>query len=214
VEILAEREGFRYQVMEQSHLEEVVDCTFNQFYNFEPMTQFLKPPPGRFRAWVRGIAEQALAERLSVVGVDTRTGEVAGLLLSDDYAASAPEGDVPPGIEPLLALLAALHDRYAALRPPFGPGEVFHHFILATWPRYQRMGVTQGVGVASAMVGYARGFQRTVCEVTSSVSQRFVLNFGHRKLDEIRYADFEHEGRRVFAGVDPTASCQLLEGTY
>jgi hypothetical protein len=214
MEILAERDGFRYQIMEQSHLDEVVACTFNQFYNFEPMTQFLKPPPGRFRAWLGALCERSLRERLSVVGVDTRTGEVAGLLLSDDYALPSPEGDVPPGLEPLLALLGALHDRYTALRPSFGPGEVFHHFILATWPRYRGQGVTRFVGAASAMVGYARGFKRTACEVTSTISQGFVANWGHRKLDEIRYAEFEHEGRRVFADMDPSASCQLLEGSY
>jgi len=211
MKLLEERNGIHYALLEKPYREQAIDCTFNQFYNFEPLMKVLRVSPVRFRGFIQRIVDEAITDALSVAAIEPVTGELAGVMLCDDYGRPPIENLDADVIAPVLDLLGQFQQQYQQARP-FGPNEVFHTFMASVWPAYQGRGIGRSIFDVSFGVGRARGFRRVVCECTAAPTQTiFLEHFRHRVFARIRYADYEYKGVRVFATVDEPTDCVFTD---
>lgn len=212
-QLLGTHDGLIYAILDEDRLEEAVHCTFNQFLNFEPATRVLRPPAGQFRTFVASVVTLAVEEQLSLVAIDPETDELAGVLLSDDFGRAPVEHRGARCISPILSMLSELGRRYAQAHP-FGPGEVFHPFMSAVWPRFQGRHVYQTLFELNLALAARKGFRRVVAECTSEKAQQLLIQkLGHRPVASSNYDEFQYEGGRPFAGLTMPPACVFTDHT-
>lgn len=91
---------------------------------------------------IQPAAARVVADGLTVVARDAASGELAGVLITDDFASLLPmesEG-MSPKFDPIFGLLGRLDEAYREART-IAPGEHLHLFMLATEARYRGRGV-------------------------------------------------------------------------
>jgi hypothetical protein len=91
---------------------------------------------------------------LSVVAINPVNGELAGVMLCDDYGRPPIENLDADVIAPVLDMLGQFQQQYQQARP-FGPNEVFHTFMASVWPAYQGRGIGRSIFELSFGVGRA-----------------------------------------------------------
>ncbi len=164
-----------------------------------------------YRNYLRQSFAEMLAEDLSVAAVDEKSGRLSGCLIATDFAGQFTAQREPSGrFAPLAALTAALCDQYG---PAPNPGQAMLVDMGAVLPGYAGHGVYKQLRKAVEVRARNRGFQTIIGELSSAATQHVILNrLGHRKVAEISFASFEHDGGFPFAAITEPASIVLAEG--
>ena len=86
-------------------------------------------------------------QRLTIVGGDLRSGDLAGALLNEDAATPSPDGmgELSPKFEPILDLYGQLEDQ-TAQPEEIEVGTVLHLFLLGVDARFVGRGIRAGCG--------------------------------------------------------------------
>jgi GNAT superfamily N-acetyltransferase len=115
--------------------------------------------------------------RLTIVARDAGTGELTGVVLTEDSASRMPDGlaALSPAFEPIFGILHELEVEYRADRTP-GPGESLHLFLLGVSESFDGRGIGQRLVAASLENGARRGYRRAVAEATNPTSQHIFCN--------------------------------------
>jgi hypothetical protein len=90
--LLAEKEGIRHEIMQPGDLEQTIACIIDAFPRAEPMTKALRITPDEFYLFAEMYCKKAIKDRLSVIAKDTVSGNVIGFLISENLASEPPEG--------------------------------------------------------------------------------------------------------------------------
>ena len=153
-----------------------------------------------------------IAEGLSVVAVERRTGAVVGCLVAGDYRTPPVACEAPPRLAPLGALMADLRRRYECRRGP-APGEAMLVDMAAVAGGATGHGLYRRMREAVHERGRKSGFRMVIGEATSTATQHVLLNrLGHRRMAEIPFREFTHEGAHPFAAIVDPPSIVLAEG--
>ena len=154
-----------------------------------------------------------VAEGLSVVATDERTGAVVGSIIASDFFRHLPVSET--GNDKRTAIAALTHElacRYQQYRS-IGPGEVILIDMGAVAASAAGKGIYQEMRKAVQRHARRAGFRFVVAELSSTSTQHVVLKkLGHCAVAEIRFADFEMDGERPFAAISAPKSIVLAEG--
>lgn len=165
-----------------------------------------------FEDFVRLLCPTLEAEGLTVVARHAGTNEVVGVLLTQDSAATLPDGAgrLSPKFEPVFDILGQLDGEYRAGHAP-RPGESLHLFLLGVSDRVAGRGVGQQLVAACLELGAKRGYRRAVTEATNGVSQHIFRKLGFEERVRRSYGAHRFGGRAVFASIADQGGPALMD---
>ena len=169
---------------------------------------------GEYRAYLRPSFNAMAAEGLSVLATDPASGTVVGCLIATDFHHQL---DTPfpnnLNFQPLTALGAELARQYQTARSVV-PGDVLLVDMAAVHPDANGRGVYSSMRAAVHRTAKARGFRYVIGELSSTATQHIVLGrLQHRKMAEVRFAEFMFDGNFPFRSIKDPTSIILAEGS-
>ena len=165
-----------------------------------------------YRAYVAADFCRDVLDGLSFVAIDRLSNTLIGVLLVCYFIkpASVPIND------PRYAPIAAVTRQLAAIyrhRLHIVAGEVALVDMAAVNPIYAGQGVYRALRMALVAHAYDRGYRYVVGELSSTVTQRLVLDqLHHKNCAELVLTDFIYDGKRPFAAIHTPAKIILAEG--
>jgi GNAT superfamily N-acetyltransferase len=191
-----------YDVAKPLHVEEIVRLLAAVFSETEPPAVAMGLSFREMEQFLSLFAPRAVAEGLTIVARDRVTGKLAGVLLTDDFAA-------PPALElnqisakfrPIFSMLEILDEQYRQGKM-ISAGEYLHLFMLGVDGEFAGRGIGQGLVKACLDNGIRKGYRMAVTEATGIVSQRVFRKNGFVDRFSVAYGNFTHEDKFVFASI-------------
>lgn len=206
------QEDVYYEIAKASDTDDIVRLLATVFSESEPPAVAMGLSFQDMERFLRLFAPGAVAEDLTVVARDEDTEKLAGVLLTDDFAA-------PPGLEldqismkfrPIFSMLETLDEEYRR-RKTISAGEYLHLFMLGVDGAFAGQGIGQGLVKACLDNGIRKGYRMAVTEATGIVSQRVFRKNGFVDSFSVSYRDFLYEGKAVFGSIQGHASAILMD---
>jgi len=165
-----------------------------------------------FEAFVRTLLPMAAEERLTIVARLANTGDIVGVMLTNDPACEPADGmeTLSEKFGPIGSILGKLIITYRAGREP-RPGEMLHLYLLGVSDRVAGKGVGRRLVSAAVENGARRGYRVAVAEATNRVSQHIFLSLGFAARAQIAYLDFSFRGQHVFQSIAEHGGPALME---
>jgi ribosomal protein S18 acetylase RimI-like enzyme len=209
----AEHGFVEYGLLRASDAEEMVRLLATAFSAAEPPAVAMGLSYDELARFVSLLAPRAIADGLTAVA-RTRAGEVAGVMLTDDFGAPAPIplDRISSKFRPILALLDTLDAQYRDGKN-IAPGEHLHLFMLAVDARHAGRGIAQGLVETCLANGRKKGYRHALTEATGAVSQRVFRKLGFEERYRVSYQDYRHDGEAVFASISGHPGAALMERT-
>jgi ribosomal protein S18 acetylase RimI-like enzyme len=201
-----------YDVAKSSDTEEIVRLLAAVFSESEPPAVAMGLSFRDMEQFLRLFAPGAIAEGLTVVARDSDTGKLAGVLLTDDFAA-------PPALDlkqisakfrPIFSMLESLDQQYHRGKT-ISAGECLHLFMLGVDGEFAGRGIAQGLVKACLENGIRKGYRAAVTEATGLVSQRVFRKQGFVDRFSVSYRGFTYEGKFVFNSIQGHESAILMD---
>ncbi len=172
------------------------------FSRYDPPAVAVGLTHSEFEAFVRLLCPRVAADGLTIVARLAGTGELVGVLLTEDSASELPDGidRLSAKFDPIFDILGQLDAEYRGGRE-LRSGESIHLFLLGVSDRVARRGVAQGLVAACLDHGTRRGYRMAVTEATNKVSQHIFRKQGFIPRVQRSYEAHRFEGRQVFASI-------------
>ena len=194
--------GIECRVFQSSDTAAVVHLLARAFSAAEPPAVAMELTQSEVEQFVGLLCPKAAAEGLTIVAQAVDSEQIAGVLLTDDFA-------VPPELaasefsekfQPILAMLEALDGQYRRGRS-IAAGQYLHLFMLGVDERFAGRRVAQEMVSACIGNGHQKGFQHAVTEATGVISQHVFRKLGFTERLRVSYRDYQYEGQPVFASI-------------
>jgi ribosomal protein S18 acetylase RimI-like enzyme len=172
-----EHTQIEYGVYVPSEAEAMTELLSEVFTRHDPLAVAAGISAAEFELFVRTLAPKVAEEGLTVVARLADTGEMAGVLLTEDAASTVADGmkQLSEKFEPIADILGQLVTEYRAGQTP-SHGEVLHLYLLGVSDRVARRGVGQQLVATCIENGARRGYRVALAEATNKVSQH-IFNF-------------------------------------
>jgi GNAT superfamily N-acetyltransferase len=206
------REAVDYEAAKPIDAEEIVRLLAAAFSESEPPAVAMGLSFRDMEEFLRLFAPGAIAEELTIVARGRDTGKLAGVLLTDDFAA-------PPAVDlsqisrkflPIFSMLEALDEQYRRGKT-ISAGECMHLFMLGVDGAFVGCGIGQGLVKACLEHGIRKGYRMAVTEATGNVSQRVFRKNGFVERFRVTYRDFLYEGEAVFGSIEGHENAILMD---
>ncbi|MFZ0287119.1 MAG: GNAT family N-acetyltransferase [Terriglobales bacterium] len=155
-----------------------------------------------FEAFVRLLCPNAAAEGLTIVARLASTGELVGVMLTEDCASPPLQGldKLSPKFDPIFDILGQLDTEYWGGKAA-RPGEALHLFLLGVSDRVAGRGVAHQLVTECLQHGANRGYRLAVTEATNKVSQHIFRKQGFMARVQRSYQTHLFNGKPVFASI-------------
>lgn len=165
-----------------------------------------------FEAFVRLFCRQAAAQELTVVAHCAETGEMCGVLLTEDSASGFPEGidQLSEKFDPIFDILGELDGEYRG-GEDIVYGESIHLLLLGVKRRFSGMGVAQKLISKCLANGVSRSYRIAVTEATNKVSQHVFQKQGFAERVRRSYGAHEFGGRHPFESITDQGGPMLMD---
>lgn len=210
---LATFDGIEYRRFAPADEREMIALLGETFARRDPLALAMGLAAQEFEQFVELLARRAAEQGLTIVARDTETGELAGVLLTEDSAVGAPEGmeRLSGKFEPIFDLLGQLESEYQGGQTPVAAGEAAHLYLLGVSEPYQGRGI--GGRLVGQCVAHAaeRGYRRAVTEATSRRSQGVFRRAGFVERVRGSYEGHRFEGRSFFGVIAEEGGPLLMD---
>jgi len=168
--------------------------------------------PAEFEAFVRLFCAKAALEGLTTVARSAETGEMVGVLLTEDSSGALPEGleHLSAKFNPIFDILGQLDAEYRAGEPA-RPGECLHLFLLGVAPDHGGQGIAHQLVARCLAHGASRRFRVAVTEATNTTSQHIFRKQGFVERVRRSYESHRFNGRAYFASITEQGGPMLME---
>jgi ribosomal protein S18 acetylase RimI-like enzyme len=203
-----------YAVATPDDAEAVIGLLARRFSESDPLSVAMDLTRSEMAQFLQRIVRVGLADGLTVIAREARTGKPAGVLLTDDFASPPPVDTnlISPKFLPILTLLEKLDAQYGASRG-LGKGGCIHLFMLAVEVEYSGQGIAQQLVAECCANGRRRGYGQAVTEATGRVSQQVFRKSGFAEQIQIGYREFLYEGEAVFSSITEHEAAILMDKT-
>lgn len=199
-------------LFQSSDAADVVHLLARTFSAGEPPAIAMGLTPADLERFVGLLCQRAAADGLTIVARSLETKQIAGVLLTDDFA-------VPPDLAtseisdkflPILAMLDSLDEQYQQSRS-IVPGQSLHLFMLAVDEHFAGRGIATQLVTACLANGRRKGYTHAVTEATGRVSQHVFRKLGFVERARVSYQDYRYDGRAVFASIRDHEAAILMD---
>ena len=201
-----------YEVAKPSDSDEIVRLLATVFSQSEPPAVAMGLSFPDMKQFLQLVVPSVIPDGLTVISRSAGTGELAGVLLTDDFA-SPPDLDtsqINPKFSPILSMLERLDEQFRKGRT-ISPGNYLHLFMLGVEGRFAGQGIGQGLIKACIDNGSRRGYRTALTEATGKVSQHIFRKNGFVDRFSVLYRDFQYENKAVFASIREHEQAMLMD---
>ncbi len=192
--------ALEYRMYRESDAAAVSELLADVFSRRDPLALATQVSRAEFAEFVESVLPQTTRDGLTVVACLAETGEVVGVLLTND--ATGDEAEELAGVNekfaPIAGILGALDEMYLRGRVP-RRGEMVHLYLLGVSDRVAGRGVGQELVRRTVENGASKGYSVVFAEATNRTSQHIFRKLGFAERAQILYSDFEFGGAKVFA---------------
>lgn len=228
----SDRNNIQIQTLSNEHIEPVIECLARAFTR-ENQHIALGLKYEDQQALFRILVPVCASEGLSQVAVNSKTGQVCGVILNRDFDAE-PLDEHPLYQErcskPFAPIDAAIHKLdeefveqlrnrkylYHVVDEADGPGTVLHILFLAVCKDFAGQGIAHMLVQRTLQIARAQGYSAVVAEASGPGSQKVFRQQGFDTWYELRYDSFEfppQSGNKPFATINDTDAFQLVVKT-
>ncbi|HUN84840.1 MAG TPA: GNAT family N-acetyltransferase [Terracidiphilus sp.] len=195
-----------------SDAEQVTAVLADVFSRHDPLAYAAHVTHEEFAGFVRSLLPQAGNDGLTIVACVPRTGEVVGVMLTNDGAADSAEelAELNQKFRPIASILGELDEIYLAGRKP-APGEMLHLYLLGVSDRVAGQGIGQQLVLRTVEHGASKGYRIAFAESTNRRSQHIFKKLGFAERAQILYGEHVFEGQNFFAVVAKHGGPILME---
>ncbi|HEU5403001.1 MAG TPA: GNAT family N-acetyltransferase [Terriglobales bacterium] len=201
-----------YSIAGDADSDEIVELLATVFSESEPPAVAAGLTFADMRQLLRLITPGIVSLSLTVVAREKGSGELAGALLTDDFAAP-PKLDptqISRRFAPIFSMLEELDEQFRRERVVL-PGECLHLFMLGVERRFAGFGIAKSMVAACLENGIRAGYRAAVTEATGKISQHVFRGQGFRERFRVSYRNFRHAQKAVFAGISEHDGALLME---
>jgi ribosomal protein S18 acetylase RimI-like enzyme len=204
--------GITFSVYSASDRGEMARLLGEEFARHDPPAFAVGLTPAEFESFVRLFCPRAEADELTMVARSAATGQMIGVLLSEDSASDPPDGLhlVSAKFDPIFDILGQLDAEYRGDRT-VRPGESLHIFLLAVAERFGGQGVARRLVATCLANGARRGYRVAVTEATNPTSQHIFRTEGFVEKVRRSYRDHRFNDQAVFASIADFGGPILME---
>lgn len=195
-----DRMALEYRIYRESDVGPVTELLADVFSRRDPLALAAQVSSADFAGFVRSLLPRAAEDGLTVVACQAGSGEIVGVLLTNDAGAAPPEemAEINAKFAPIASILGDLDGIYLAGRVP-RPGEMLHLYLLGVSDRVKGRGVGQELVRQTVKNGERKGYRIAFAEATNKTSQHIFRKLGFAERAQLLYADYVFDGQRFFA---------------
>jgi ribosomal protein S18 acetylase RimI-like enzyme len=192
--------GIAFSVGSEAEGPEIVGLLVRAFLKTDPLALGAGLTAAEFEAFVALLAAHVVGQGLTIVARSEETGEMAGVLLTEDSATPPPAGmeGITPKVRPIFDILGRLDAEYTAGRVR-QQGESAHLYLLGVAERFAGRGIAQQLVTRCVANAAQRGYRVAVAEATNRTSQHIFRRHGFAERVWGSYRDHRYEGKAYFA---------------
>ena len=202
------------EVLRSADTAAVVQLLAKAFSANEPPAVAVGLTSADFVSFLELLCPGAIDDGLTIVARDSASGQIAGVMLTDDFAVPS---DLPPAaisdkFLPIMAMLDSLDERYRRGQPIIA-GQYVHLFMLAVDERFAGQGIATQL-VSTCLANSRRlGYTHAVTEATGIISQHVFRKLGFAERHRVCYQEYRYEGRKVFSSIRDHEAAILMDRT-
>ena len=190
-----------YKIVEPKDAAEVIDVTATAFDKGEPLTKQCGSTQRDMKNFVSMYVPRMAKEGYTVAAIDSKTGEVLGAFLNEDFNNPDPAGigaflDNSDGVwMPVLTMIESLEEKLLEkhnipANPIDRPAKThFHLWMIGVAPNGRGRGVGKKLFTHSVGVAKACGFKLAFAECTGAISTHIFKKYLNPTLDA--YVDYK-----------------------
>ena len=201
-----------YDAAGASDSDEIVRLLARVFSQSEPPAVAMGLSFADFEQFLQIVVPNVIPNGLTVVSRTADTGELAGVLFTDDFA-TPPDVDldrISPKFLPIFSMLETLDEQFRQGKAIL-PNHYLHLFMLAVEARFAGQGIGQGLIRACIDNGARKGYRTAVTEATGKVSQHAFRKNGFADRCSVSYQSFRYENKLVFASIREHEKAILMD---
>jgi ribosomal protein S18 acetylase RimI-like enzyme len=201
-----------YDVAKPSDSDDIVRLLANVFSESEPPAVAMALSFHDMEQFLQLVVPRVIPAGLTVLSRSQDPGQLAGVLLTDDFA-------LPPDFDlsqisskflPILSMLGTLDEQFRRGRA-VSPGEYLHLFMLGVDRQFAGHGIGKGLVKACLGIGLRRGYRTALTEATGRVSQHIFRSSGFADRFSVAYQNFVYQNKVVFASIREHESAVLMD---
>lgn len=203
---------FRYEILTERHVDQVVNVFTYAFCDSEPMTAYLDMDYDRYKTFARVVTENAVKDGFSIVALDADKVIACGLV---EDLANPPDipTDFDPNFKYILTLLDGLGSHFFKDKK-FKNNLISHLFITAVHQDYRHRGISTQINFRAMDLAAQHGFQFMYAELTNFYNELGIIRHlknNKRLIGSAIYKDFVCEGIKPFEFLNGGANSYLWE---
>lgn len=201
-----------YAVAKPSDSDDIVRLLAQVFSESDPPAVAMALSFEEMKQFLQLVVPHVIPDGLTVIARNKDTGELAGVMLSDDFASppAADPGQISPKLLPILSMLDSLDEQFRRGKT-ISRGRYLHLFMLGVDSQFAGRGVGQEVVKACIENAVQMGYRTALTEATGRVSQHIFRKSGFVERFSVSYQDFIYENRKVFASIQGHDRAILME---
>jgi ribosomal protein S18 acetylase RimI-like enzyme len=201
-----------YGIYTKSDEDEMMQLLGQVFAERDPPAVAVGVTPAEFEELIQLFTPKAAADGLTIVARSAETGEMCGVMLTEDSASSLPDGleHLSSKFDPIFDILGQLGEAYRS-GEAVRPGESIHLFLLGVSRRFAGRGIAQQLVAECLANGISRGYRVAVTEATNKISQHVFEKQGFVERVRRSYGDYRFGGQAVFASIADQGGPMLME---
>ena len=211
----------------RSECQEIASLLGVSFANGEPMCRMLGVTADEYAQFCLPYVHKSLEDGLLTVGKPTEEGKIICAVVVDDLCTPMKPADVSAKFAPLAAMHSDMMKYYCSScceaedKPcdieKCTPGVDARILMAGDDPSVQHKGLVIPLFDEVEHILASRNFKHAIGVATGDKTQLFLAQRHYETLRDVNYADFEVDGKKVFAdAVDKTGStsCTLVRKTF
>eukprot|EP01120_Amphizonella_sp_Union-15-10_P004975 TRINITY_DN15721_c0_g1_i1.p1 TRINITY_DN15721_c0_g1~~TRINITY_DN15721_c0_g1_i1.p1 ORF type:complete len:257 (-),score=38.41 TRINITY_DN15721_c0_g1_i1:63-833(-) len=196
--------GIIYKPLEPSMIGKALDCVGVSFCNDDnPFTKAHSFSHTQWGMMSSIFVHRAAESQLSFVAINKETGNLEGVLLSEDWKLPPPK--LYHQLEdwrPVRAIFNELHTRYKSMRPRIEYGKVIHPlYFTCVRPESRRKGIVTALWEHSIMAAREYNYEKMVTEASTSAAASIFIKLGFKEIASVSFKDFKFEGQNLYANL-------------
>lgn len=209
---MSSEQKINYRLYRDTDADDMSRLLSEVFAERDPPAVAVGLEPSEFEAFVRLYCRQAVAQELTIVAHCAETGEMCGVLLTEDSASGLPDGidQLSEKLDPIFDILGQLDEEYRGGEDAVS-GESIHLFLLGVKQSFSGKGVAQKLISKCLANGASRSYRMAVTEATNKASQHVFRKQGFAERVGRSYGAHKFDGRHPFESIIDQGGPMLMD---
>merc|ERR1712137_451133 len=210
-------EEFIYDILDESRLEETIDCFSKIWTNGNVVTTYLGIEEEDFRPYATNICKIACEQKMSIIAIDKKLNKVIGFHLSHDFATEEDKefkNSLDERFQVHISFLREMMDDYKRIHPDWKYGDAINACAAGSFPEYANKGVVTIAALWAFWVCKAYGYKYHFGIVTAIQTKHLLMKRSrHELILEKNFSKWIYHGRRPFRKLKNPKCASLLESS-